>query len=70
MHTSGTGPVTFFRGTILLWGALSRLEGTSSDLGGRDPKMLPRGARPVPHHYTDHYISLRLGRNKVSHRFR
>ena len=38
MHSSGTGHVTFFRGTILDWGHTSRLGGTSSDLEGR-PEM-------------------------------
>ena len=64
------GLLLSFRAQSSFGGHISRLEGTSSDLGGRDPKMPPRGAGPVPHYYTDHYISLRLGRNKLSHRFR
>ena len=46
MHSSGTCSVTFFRGTILAWGAhfslgehTSRLGGTSSDLGVHGPEM-------------------------------
>ena len=39
MHSSGTGPVTFFRGTILAWGAQAVI------WGGTAPKC-PRGARP------------------------
>ena len=34
MHSSGTGPVTFFRGTILTWGAW--------------PRNAPRGAEIAP----------------------
>ena len=42
MHTSGTGPVTFFWGTILAWGGtLLAWRGISSDLGRHGPKIPP-----------------------------
>ena len=40
LHSSGTGPVTFF-------GTLSSLRGHNSRLGGHVPGMLPRGAGPA-----------------------
>ena len=60
MHFNGTGPVTFFRGTILVWGHTSRLGGTLLAWGGGTllawgaqaviwgygPEMPPRGAGP------------------------
>ena len=39
MHSSGTGPVTFFWGAILAWGD------TSSNVGGTSPKWTPRWRR-------------------------
>ena len=43
MYSSGTGPLFFFWGKILAWGAHFSLGGTSSDLGGYGPKMPSRG---------------------------
>ena len=47
IHSGGTGPVTFVWGTILTWGHITRLGGTSSDLGGTVLKR-PCGAGPAP----------------------
>ena len=41
MHSSGTGPVTFFRGTSLAWGAQAVI------WGGARPRNAPRGAGPA-----------------------
>ena len=41
MHSGGTGLVAFFCGTILAW------VGTSSGLGGAQPRNAPRIAGPV-----------------------
>ena len=44
MHFSGTRPVTFFGAKSLLGGHISRLGGTSSDLGAR-PRNAPQWRR-------------------------
>ena len=57
MHFSGAGPVSFFWGTILAWGAqavileghITRLWGTSSELGKTAPKIPPLVAPGLIH---------------------
>ena len=48
LHPSGTEPIAFLRVQSSHGGHISRLGGTSSDLGGHGPEMpLPHGVGPV-----------------------
>ena len=49
LHCSGTGPVTFFVAQSSHGGHISRLGGTSSDLGGERPRNAPQWRRACKH---------------------
>ena len=46
MYSSGTGPVTFFRGTILAWETHFSLGGEQAVIWGARPRNAPRGGGP------------------------
>ena len=65
MHSSGTGPVTFLRGTILAWRGTILAWGTSSDVGGHGPEMPPQAAGPASSQTTSLKMSIKLMLKKL-----